>query len=165
MGWIKLDRQIQDNFLYSAEPFDKCHAWIDLLFLASHKDEEFYHKGRLIKLKRGQLITSPEKLAKRWKWSKNKVYRFLRVLSDADMVIRNGTPNGTALTLVNYSKFQGRGNTDGTPNGTPNESPDGSSGGTHSRNKRNKEDIYTPKQSWDDILEEFCREENNGITN
>lgn len=149
MGWIKLDRQIVDNFLYSAEPFDKCHAWIDLLLLASHEDEEFMYKGQLIKLQRGQLITSPAKLAKRWKWSKNKAFRFLGVLSDAGMVYRSGSPDGTTLTIVNYDKFQNRRTTNGVTDGVADGSPDGSPDGPHSRSIRNKEYKNSPTNRFD----------------
>lgn len=136
-GWIKIHRQITENILYDAEPYDRLHAWIDLLLRAQHDKEEFVYKGQHIHLEEGQLITSPSALANRWKWSRNKVYRFLKLLSDTQMVTRVGTPNGTLLTIVNYGKFQGKGTTNGTPNETPKRTPDGTPNETHTRNIKN----------------------------
>lgn len=140
-GWILLHRQIEDHFLYNSEPFDRTHAWIDLILKARHSDESFIYKGKVIHLKKGQLITSPKKLADRWQWSRNKVYRFLRTLSDTGMVTRCGTPDGTLVTIVNYDKFQSQRTRNGTPNETPDGTPEGAPDGTHTKNYKelNKE--------------------------
>jgi len=143
MGWIKLDRQIQSNFLWKAtkkDPFDKRSAWIDLLLMATHEDEAFTNShGNVINLKRGQILVGRQFLAKRWCWSENKVLRFILMLQRQKMVTADGTPDGTTLTLVNYSKFQdGRtanGTAGGTGHGTSDVTTGGTSDGTHSINK------------------------------
>ena len=80
-GWISLYRQIVDNWIWkSNEPFDKRSAWIDLLLMVNHKTEKIEFNGRIIEIERGQRITSIEKLATRWKWSRHKVSNFLNQL-------------------------------------------------------------------------------------
>lgn len=77
-GWISIYRQIIDNWLWkSNEPFDKRSAWIDLLLMVNHKTENIEFNGKIIAIERGQRITSIEKLADRWKWSRHKVSNFL----------------------------------------------------------------------------------------
>lgn len=77
-GWISIYRQIINNWLWkSSEPFDKRSAWIDLLLMVNYKTENIEFNGKIIAIERGQRITSIEKLADRWKWSRHKVSNFL----------------------------------------------------------------------------------------
>lgn len=141
-GWIKLSRNIQDNFLWDEVPFTKAQAWIDLLLSASHKDQVVSVNGKPKTIKKGQVWTSQMKLEKRWGWSKNKVRRFLALLTEQQMIHIDGTTNGTTLTIEKWAKYQGGGTTNGTSNGTINGTPDGTTDGTHTRmyNKNVKED-------------------------
>ena len=132
-GWIRLYRQSTDNPLYFSEPFDKWHAWQDLLLMANHERRQFFSKGQLITLEPGQMLTSIRILAKRWAWSENKVRRFLRTLNGSGMCTQDGTPSGTRLTLVNWAKFQPRGHTDEYTDGRPDEYTDGRPDGTLTR--------------------------------
>lgn len=119
-GWIALHREITENWIWKdSEPFDKRSAWIDLLLMVNHEDRKILFDGQLITVKRGQKITSLQKLSKRWKWSINKVKRFLRLLEQDNMILlKIETAKGTALTIVNYSLYQdirnSKRNSDGT---------------------------------------------------
>ena len=139
-GWIKLYRQSTSNPLYFAEPFDKWHAWQDLLLMVNHERKQFISKGQMVTVEPGQTITSIKILADRWHWSVNKVRRFLGILNESGMCTSNGTPNGTTLTIVNWAKFQSEGQADGTTNGTTDGTPNGTADGTLTRmNKNDKE--------------------------
>lgn len=138
-GWIKLSRQIQEHWIWS-DP-EKLKAWLDLLMLANHEAKKVEMRDGLVSIRRGQLVTSIDKLAKRWGWSKNRVYRFLSLLESDNMVQRNANRYRTTLTIVNYSKFQDRQNTDGTTNGTTNGSTDGSPSGSRTRKNKNEKEI------------------------
>lgn len=106
-GYILLHRQIWDNRIWKdSEPFDKRSAWIDLLLMANHADNEIVRGMSVIKIKRGQIHTSNRNLAKRWHWSTNKVVRYLLLLSEQGMITVSGTPNGTRLTIEKYGVFQ-----------------------------------------------------------
>ena len=109
-GWVKLWHKLADDPLWLEEPFTKGQAWVDLLLLASTPDSE----------RPGAVNCSLRYLARRWKWSKDKVRRFLARLERNGTVFRtqngtrNGTGNGTLLTIVKYRRYQ----IDRTPNGT-----------------------------------------------
>ena len=114
-GYIMVYRKILNNEIWrSEEPFDKRSAWIDLLLLTQHTE----YKGTA----RGSYKTSQMWLANRWKWSRNKVSRFLGQLMEQGCVAinssTNGATRGTTITIVNYGKFQGERATDGATNGT-----------------------------------------------
>ena len=139
-GWIKLYRQLQDCWIWlDKEPFDKRSAWVDLLLTANHSDKKILFNGELITIKRGQILTSVRKLSVKWKWSVNKVYRFLKLLEDDEMLQKESDKDRTLLTIENYSIFQcceytnenRNGNTNGnsdeytseTPTETPTNTP------------------------------------------
>lgn len=134
-GWIKLHRKSVDNPLYFDEPFDKWHAWTDLLLMVNHEQKQFISKGQLVTLEPGQTITSMAILAERWKWSINKVRRFIGTLVGTGMCIADGTPNGTTITVVRWAFYQSDGRTNGIADGTT----DGIADGTLTRSKEHKE--------------------------
>ena len=105
-GWIKLNRQIQDHWLWKDEPFTYGTAWIDLLLLANYEDKKMPYKGEMIICKRGDVNLSYSALADRWKWSRWKVKSFITLLVSDGMVTTNATTHRTTITIVNYDKFQ-----------------------------------------------------------
>ena len=113
-GWIKLHRSLQDCWIWTIdEPFDKRSAWVDLLMLANHKDVKLMFNGELATIQRGQILTSVRKLSSRWKWSTNKVYRFLNQLQIDFMVQRESDNYRTLITIVKYGVYQCSENTNG----------------------------------------------------
>lgn len=117
-SYIKLDRGVQDNWVWESKPFSPGQAWVDLLLMAAWKTEPRNWKGTFITQHRGEVFTSIVALADRWGWDRKKVRRFLTVLEEDKMCTLNDLPKGTLVTIENYSKFQGRGTADGTANGT-----------------------------------------------
>jgi hypothetical protein len=107
-GWIRLDRAILDNPIWSSkfEPFTKGQAWIDILLNANYKPNFFFVRGIKISLERGQLGWSQLTMAGRWGWSPKKVKRFLKVLEEEQMVTLQTTQQTTVITICNYSKYQ-----------------------------------------------------------
>lgn len=107
-GWISVHRNIYDNWIWNdTEQFDKRSAWIDLLLMANHEDKKVLIDGQLEIVRRGQRITSINKLAKRWKWSRKKVTNFLQTLEEDDMIIlKKEQGKYTTITIVNYSFYQ-----------------------------------------------------------
>lgn len=106
-GWISLYRQIVDNWIWNInEPFDKRSAWIDLLLMVNHKTEKIQFNGKIVEVERGQKITSLEKLAARWKWSRHKVSDFLFRLEQDGMLVQIRDKKKTLISIENYSKFQ-----------------------------------------------------------
>ena len=163
-GWIKLYRQSEENPLYFSEPFDRWHAWQDLLLIVNHERKQFISKGQLITLEPGQTVTSDRILAQRWHWSREKVRRFLKLLNDTSMCTIKRTTNGTILTVINWAKFQGTQTTDETTNETTGKTTDETTDETLTRmNKNDKKgkkcvrDAHAPTPSLEDI-QSYCRE-------
>lgn len=144
-GWIKVYRQMLDNELYQEKPFDKLHAWLDILLMVNHERKQFYSKGELVTLEPGQTITSVPILAKRWGWSEGKVRRFLGSLNGSAMCSADGSARGTTLTVVNWGKFQDGRRADGSADGSAGGSANGSADGTLTRNKEVKKREGGPK--------------------
>lgn len=139
-GFIWLYRSICDNYIWkSSDPFDKRSAFIDLILMMNHDDTKINIKGNSVTICRGQHFTSIKSLAKRWKWSENKVRRFLKGLVSNGMAEVHGRADGTLVTLVNYGFYQdGRranGRTNGRANGRTGERTDGRTDGRQTSNE------------------------------
>ena len=106
-GWISIHRQIQEHWLWkSKEPFDKRSAWIDLLLMVNHQKEKIEFDKGFMEVERGQRITSLEKLAKRWKWSRHKVSDYLNQLEQDGMLVQVRDNKKTLISIENYNKYQ-----------------------------------------------------------
>jgi hypothetical protein len=81
-------------------------AFIDLVLMANHDDNEIFFDGELLTVKRGQMITSVRKLEYRWGWSKTKITRYLKILESKKMITRLSDKKKTVITLINYGKYQ-----------------------------------------------------------
>lgn len=140
-GWIKLYRQLSDSQIWLSEPFTRGQAWVDLIMLANHKDGFVRARGVRVDVKRGQVAWSEISLAKRWKWSRGKVRRFLQELEENDSQIVQQKDNVTSLlSIVNYDKFQLNGTADDTPSGTADGQQTDSKRYTNKNDKNDKND-------------------------
>jgi hypothetical protein len=110
-GWVKLHRQIVTNDLWLSEPFTRAQAWVDLILLANHGNGVVRRRGIKINVQRGQVGVSQDSLAERWRWSKNKVRRFLKeLISDGQISLETELKNiavSTLITITNYEFYQG----------------------------------------------------------
>ena len=148
-GYIKLYRDIRDHWIWSSEtePFDRLHAWVDLLMMANHKDREVPFNGRMVVVKKGSRITSLHKLSERWRWSIHKVSDFLNLLEEAGMITQERNSKKTLINVVNYGFYQDSNMTKGTvkeqsgnTEGTVKEQS-GNTEGTKQDIKKHEEDI------------------------
>lgn len=105
-GWICLHRSLQDHWLWKQFPFSYGQAWVDLIMLANHEDVKIPYNGQMIVCEKGTVNRSISSLAERWKWSRDKTRRFLRLLEKDGMCIVNATTNRTTITIENWGKFQ-----------------------------------------------------------
>ena len=116
-GYVLINRRIEDHWLWQDKPFSKGQAWIDLIMMANFKDGEMLTKGRLFKIKRGQVLRTIGFLANRWGWSAKKVRAFLDQVRGQTMVTLEGTPQGTLITIENYGFWQTLGQESGQQKG------------------------------------------------
>ena len=105
-GWIKLHRKLQENALWTCEPFTRGQAWVDLILLANHKYGYFYKRGVKIEVQRGQVGVSEVGLSKRWSWSRSKVRKFLNDLEKEQQIIQHKSNVTQLITLVKYDEYQ-----------------------------------------------------------
>lgn len=121
-GYIKIFRCIQENDLWREKPFDRSRAWIDLLLLANYKAGSFWVQGMEVKVARGEVGWSENRLADRWGWSRGKVRRFLEHLKREEQieprVVQADKRLKSVYTLLNYEQYQGDSTSDGTSDGT-----------------------------------------------
>lgn len=106
-GYILLHRDIQNHWVWQEEVFTKGQAWVDLLMIVNHSDnEKVLINNKFISVKRGETITSKLKLSKRWGWSRKKLDKFLKLLESDGMVTSNSTPHYTTIKVLNYNEYQ-----------------------------------------------------------
>lgn len=97
---------MQDHWIYQEKrTFSKFEAWIDLIMMASHKDNKFLLGNELIEIKRGQFVTSELKLMEKWGWGKSKTRNFLSLLEKDGMIVKKSDRKKTAITICNYSIY------------------------------------------------------------
>jgi hypothetical protein len=153
-GWIKLYRQLIDHELWTAEPFTRGQAWVDLMMLANHAQATFYIRGNEVILGAGQLGRSMLSLAKRWRWSEEKVSRFIDALEKRQQIRVQKNRLTTVISITNWQKYQSEPGTDsatdsatepatepGTEPGTDREQTANRTGnrtGTDKNDKKNK---------------------------
>lgn len=105
-GKFVSDREIADLFLRSDQIMCDYGAWHFLLSTAAFKDHDINYKGRIIKIKRGQIPTSYRNLADTLKWSVNRVIRFLRNMKVKGWIDTHTEAGFTIITIREYCKIQ-----------------------------------------------------------
>lgn len=144
-GYIKIYRSLFDpneNWLWTDKPFSRGQAWIDLLQMANIKDSRVLIKGKVVDVKRGQLLRSLETIANKWGWSIKKVRTFLTLLESENMVIAEGTPQGTLITIEKYAIYNTLGQESDTAEDIAEGKQRASRGQGNKKNNKNKNNIY-----------------------
>ena len=106
-NYIPISRKLFDHVFFSeGRTFSKFEAWIDLLQEARYESKEGKRLvgGKVIIIKRGEIPASLRFLAERWKWSRNKVDSFLKLLESEQMILKR-TANGTVQTVITICKY------------------------------------------------------------
>lgn len=104
--WIKLPQHIVDNPYYAKDSFSFFQAFMDLIFLATDIDIQVFNKrGMPVSLKRGQVMISQMDLSVRWKWSRGKVIRQLKVMEDLHLIIQIKSKVCPIIEICNYDSY------------------------------------------------------------
>ncbi len=106
-GWIPAYRRMfePDHWLAptARDPASRLHAWADLLQMATHRPRQTRQSGVLL---RGELLVSLRTLAKRWRWHRSRVERFVNELEVRTAIgTARETPDGTVYRIVNYDTY------------------------------------------------------------
>lgn len=105
-GWIKLFRKIIDCDWYKSRPFDKTHAWVDLLLSASFETKEYMRRGRKLTVAPGGVISTCDELCDRWGWSRSKVLRYLDELETLQQITTDRSNCATVIYIQNWTEYQ-----------------------------------------------------------
>lgn len=109
LGYIKVHRATKKHWLWNeSRKRTKFEAWLDLLIMANHSMIKEAVGYDLIPIERGQVLTSQESLANSWKWNRESVRLFLRMLENDKMISVNATAKYTMITVCNYDTYQGQ---------------------------------------------------------
>lgn len=103
-GWIKIDRKIQDHWIWK-DPV-KLKWWLDILITVNHCDTKVNIGMELYDCKRGQSIMSLSNWAKRWGISKDSTRNFLNLLQNDGMILHESLVKTTRITVCNYDSYQ-----------------------------------------------------------
>lgn len=105
-GWIKIHRQIKENWIWDDPLYLK--AWLGILLTVNHEDKKVLIQGELIECKRGQSILSLAGWAKCFgkKWTMQRVRTFFELLKRDQMIITEGLRKTTRLTVCKYDDYQ-----------------------------------------------------------
>lgn len=127
----------------AASPKD---ALIDLWFLANDRQRTAMINGRRVPLKRGQLAWAQGSLARRWRWSPEKVKRFLVEAQDERLITFEASKTVTIITVIDYTVY----NADSaTVTGTETATEPASETGTESGTETVLEPASEAEQKWE----------------
>jgi len=93
-----------DKFYYRDS--DSVHLWLHFLFRANHKDTEIIFKGEPFKIKRGQFLSSRNKLSKETGVQESKIERILKCFETEQQIEQLSFRSFRLFTVTNYDKMQ-----------------------------------------------------------
>ena len=103
-AFFAVARKYLEDPEWLAEPFTKAQAWLDIIGRASFADGDI--------TRRGELLISERGLAKRWRWSRGKVEKYLAKLEKEGRITRainrakGEATNRTTLRIEKYEVYQ-----------------------------------------------------------
>jgi len=100
-GWVKLHRGLLDWEWY--DDINTKVVFLHLLLVANHKDNQW----RGISIKRGQRLTSIDKLSSEIGLSVSKIRTCLKKLISTNEIASKSHSQHTVFTVVNYDSYQG----------------------------------------------------------
>lgn len=99
-GWVSFHRKIEEWEWY--DDANTFRLFFHLVLKANHKD----NKWRGIDIKRGELVTSNEQLAKQLKLTVSKIRTSLKKLKSTGEIAIKTTNKNTVVTVANYDLYQ-----------------------------------------------------------
>lgn len=109
-GTVNISREFLDHPAFATEAYTEREAWLWLIMEARWKAGQKRVGRKVFDVDRGQLVASMDFMAKAWKWSKARVFRFLKRLEKLEMICSKSETDATLVTICNYDKFQGERN-------------------------------------------------------
>jgi len=105
-GFYLMHRGWMDADIFEGEYCERS-AWCYLIEHAGYVPSKLRHNSTMVSVGRGQIPTSYRKLSDKWKWSVNRVTRFLKLLENEGMISKKTDTGFLIITICNYEKYQG----------------------------------------------------------
>ena len=106
-GWISKHRKVLENpIVKMAKVKSPYEAWDILLFKVNHKERKVVIGNEIIKVNRGETITSLQKLQKIFGWGSTRTRSFLKLLQADGMITYESNTKYTKILVNNYEKYQ-----------------------------------------------------------
>lgn len=106
MSFYLMHRGWRDHHLFKNQPYSDGEAWEYLIANANFVPTKYRQANKVYDVERGNLATSYRSLGEKWKWSTNKVIRFLRLLEKEKMISLKTEHNFLQINVVNYDTYQ-----------------------------------------------------------
>jgi hypothetical protein len=106
-GWIRLDRAIQDHFLWR-EP-EALKLWLHLLMAASLTDKATVFNGKMLNIKRGDVVFGLHAASARLDISVRRLRKYLDWFQSDNMIDKQTTNKFSIISITNYSQYQDSG--------------------------------------------------------
>lgn len=108
-GWIKIHRKLTEWEWYS--DVNTTRVFLHLLIVANHKDKNW----RGIEVKRGQRLTSLDKLSAETNLSVSKIRTAVKKLISTNEIASKSHSQHTVFTMINYNEYQSDDKQDSKP--------------------------------------------------
>lgn len=158
-GWIKLDRAMLEHWVW--QDADTLKMWLEMLMRANFEDKKRLFNGRLIDIKRGQLIFGRKVYSERLGINENKIRKILKLLEKDGMIHQQTTNKYTIISITSYDLYQE------VTSKTPTKHQQSTSKAPHLKNiKNDKKEKNTNKRFTPPTPEqvtEYCKSRGNGI--
>lgn len=103
-GWVKIHRQLMDKGYYADSHY--IHLWVHLILKASYEEGEYMHKGKIHKLKKGQISTGRKKLSSETGINESKIERILKVFEREGQIEQLANKRFRVITILLYEHYQ-----------------------------------------------------------
>ena len=103
-GWIKLNREINNHWVFQNSDYFKW--WVDILLEVNYAPAKVVIKGKVYECGRGEKLYSLDTWATRWKTNKSKVRRYFDLLQKENMIELKNETQTTRLKVCKYEDYQ-----------------------------------------------------------
>lgn len=103
-GYICVPRELRSHWIWQQDK--KLRMWLDLVMLASWDNIDVAIGNTIIKVSRGQYITSIRSISRIWGCCNQTASDFLKLLEQTNMIKREITPKMSIITIIDYEKYQ-----------------------------------------------------------
>lgn len=107
-GWIKIERDIQNHWIWQDEKYFRW--WMTILLNVNHEAKKFPVNTEIFTCKPGESFRSIDDWSKLFRCSKPTVFKFFALLKNDGMIqtkiVGRGNRRKHLLTVVNWQKYQ-----------------------------------------------------------